>query len=204
GRRDGREWLPRGRLRDAPRAAPHRRRRLRAPGRRRGAGLVGGRGARRVHPVVPLPHAAPQRSQPLPARAAGAVPHLQRRVARRPARGVLPGEARGVRAAGRVRRAHGRVAHRRLPGPSGVSGGPGAPAEVEPATRVDEVVELYRRWAWHRYDESVSQLDHALQTAALAERDGAPDALVAAALLHDVGHLLDLAAADGAYGERTV
>ena len=85
-----------------------------------------------------------------------------------------------------------------------MSGGPGAPAEVEPATRVDEVVELYRRWAWHRYDESVSQLDHALQTAALAERDGAPDALVAAALLHDVGHLLDLAAADGAYGERTV
>jgi phosphonate degradation associated HDIG domain protein len=39
-------------------------------------------------------------------------------------------------------------------------------------------------------DEQVTQLTHALQTAALAERDGAPPSLVAAALLHDVGHLL--------------
>ncbi len=38
--------------------------------------------------------------------------------------------------------------------------------------------------------ESVSQLEHALQAAALARRDGAGAALVAAALLHDVGHLL--------------
>jgi gamma-butyrobetaine dioxygenase len=36
--------------------------------------------------------------------------------------------------------------------------------------------------------EPVSQAAHMLQTAALAERDGAADALVAAALLHDVGH----------------
>ena len=39
-------------------------------------------------------------------------------------------------------------------------------------------------------NEAITQLDHALQTAALAEADGAPDALVVAALLHDVGHLL--------------
>lgn len=38
--------------------------------------------------------------------------------------------------------------------------------------------------------EQVSQLAHALQSAALAERDGAAPELVAAALLHDVGHLL--------------
>jgi len=38
--------------------------------------------------------------------------------------------------------------------------------------------------------EAVSQLEHALQSAALAMADGADDALVAAALLHDVGHLL--------------
>ena len=37
--------------------------------------------------------------------------------------------------------------------------------------------------------EPVSQLDHALQCAALAASAGAPDAVVAAALLHDVGHL---------------
>jgi gamma-butyrobetaine dioxygenase len=38
--------------------------------------------------------------------------------------------------------------------------------------------------------ERVTQLEHALQSAALAEADGAPDALVIAALLHDIGHLL--------------
>ncbi|MGH3404629.1 MAG: HD domain-containing protein [Streptosporangiaceae bacterium] len=36
--------------------------------------------------------------------------------------------------------------------------------------------------------EPVTQAAHMLQAAALAERDGAPGALVAAALLHDVGH----------------
>jgi phosphonate degradation associated HDIG domain protein len=61
------------------------------------------------------------------------------------------------------------------------------------ASSVDEVLALYRRHAGDRYDEDVTQLDHALQTAALARAEGAPDALVAAALLHDVGHLLDLA-----------
>lgn len=40
------------------------------------------------------------------------------------------------------------------------------------------------------YDEDVSQLDHARQAASLAEADGAPDELVVAALLHDIGHLL--------------
>jgi gamma-butyrobetaine dioxygenase len=36
--------------------------------------------------------------------------------------------------------------------------------------------------------EAVSQSAHMLQAAALAERAGAPAALIAAALLHDVGH----------------
>jgi len=36
----------------------------------------------------------------------------------------------------------------------------------------------------------VTQKEHALQAAWLAEQDGCPDALVAAALLHDVGHLV--------------
>jgi phosphonate degradation associated HDIG domain protein len=66
------------------------------------------------------------------------------------------------------------------------------------AGTVDEVLALYDRWAGGNYDETLSQLDHALQTAALAVDAGAGDELVAAALLHDVGHLLDLAAHDGA------
>jgi len=37
--------------------------------------------------------------------------------------------------------------------------------------------------------EGVTQLQHALQTAQLAEQAGAPLALVAAALFHDIGHL---------------
>jgi phosphonate degradation associated HDIG domain protein len=38
--------------------------------------------------------------------------------------------------------------------------------------------------------EPVTQLEHALQCALLAEQQGADDALVTAALLHDLGHLL--------------
>ncbi len=39
--------------------------------------------------------------------------------------------------------------------------------------------------------EPVTQLEHALQSAALAIDDDAPPELVVAALLHDIGHLLD-------------
>lgn len=40
------------------------------------------------------------------------------------------------------------------------------------------------------YDESVTQLAHALQAAELARAAGAPASLITAALLHDLGHLL--------------
>lgn len=40
------------------------------------------------------------------------------------------------------------------------------------------------------FGEAVSELEHALQAAWLAQDSGASDALVAAALLHDLGHLL--------------
>lgn len=60
------------------------------------------------------------------------------------------------------------------------------------ARSVDEVLDLFGSFAQDRYDEDVTQLEHALQTAALAVADGATDPLVAAALLHDVGHLLSL------------
>lgn len=40
------------------------------------------------------------------------------------------------------------------------------------------------------YDEVVTEREHALQAAQLAEAAGAPDVTVAAALLHDVGRLL--------------
>ncbi|MGB6057475.1 MAG: hypothetical protein WBF71_04360 [Microthrixaceae bacterium] len=61
------------------------------------------------------------------------------------------------------------------------------------ARSVDEVLGLFEEYGQDHYDETVTQLDHALQTAAHARADGADRHLVAAALLHDVGHLLDLA-----------
>jgi phosphonate degradation associated HDIG domain protein len=60
------------------------------------------------------------------------------------------------------------------------------------AADLDEIVELYERCGSDHYDEDVSQLAHALQSAQLATDADAADALVAAALLHDVGHLLAL------------
>ncbi|CAN5400103.1 HD domain-containing protein [soil metagenome] len=78
-----------------------------------------------------------------------------------------------------------------------------AQARPESAASIDEVLALYERYGAERYDEDLRQTDHALQTAALAVRDGAADELVVAALLHDVGHLLDLARG-GATGRPSV
>ena len=55
----------------------------------------------------------------------------------------------------------------------------------------DEVLSLFRERGGSQYGgEAVTQLEHALQAATFAEREGATKALIAAALLHDVGHLL--------------
>jgi phosphonate degradation associated HDIG domain protein len=52
--------------------------------------------------------------------------------------------------------------------------------------------ELYAAMGGRMYSgEPVTQLEHALQTAWLAERDGASPALVAASLLHDIGHMVN-------------
>ena len=64
---------------------------------------------------------------------------------------------------------------------------------------------IYERFALHGDDgygsDRVRQREHALQCAALAEADGAAPALIAAALLHDIGHLIhDLGAAPAARG----
>jgi [1-hydroxy-2-(trimethylamino)ethyl]phosphonate dioxygenase len=57
---------------------------------------------------------------------------------------------------------------------------------------VDDIMDLFaRRGSVAYHGEAVSQTEHALQAAELAAQEGAPDHLVVAALLHDVGHLLD-------------
>jgi [1-hydroxy-2-(trimethylamino)ethyl]phosphonate dioxygenase len=59
---------------------------------------------------------------------------------------------------------------------------------VDP-TSIDELFELYETLGDRTYGESITQNEHALQCAALARDAGASDALIVAALFHDVGHL---------------
>ena len=55
---------------------------------------------------------------------------------------------------------------------------------------VDELLALYEEKGSESYGEQVTTMMHAVQCAQLAKDDGASDELVAAALLHDVGHLV--------------
>ena len=55
---------------------------------------------------------------------------------------------------------------------------------------VVEVATLFETYGSSTYDEGVTLRQHCLQTAALASATAASDDLVAAALLHDIGHLL--------------
>lgn len=56
---------------------------------------------------------------------------------------------------------------------------------------IDQIIRLYRTEGAARYGmEAIDQEQHALQCAQLAQEAGARPALVAAALLHDLGHLL--------------
>lgn len=56
---------------------------------------------------------------------------------------------------------------------------------------VDEIIDLYRHEGARQYGrEAVSQLEHALQCAHLAEQAEAKPELIAACFLHDVGHMV--------------
>jgi phosphonate degradation associated HDIG domain protein len=56
---------------------------------------------------------------------------------------------------------------------------------------LQQIDEILRDRATGRYGLSkVNQLQHALQSAWLAERNAEPDSMVAAALLHDIGHMI--------------
>ena len=65
---------------------------------------------------------------------------------------------------------------------------------------IDQIVALYKQRGAEEYGgEVVSQLEHALQCATLAERNDGDETLVAAALLHDIGHLLGESGDDAAH-----
>ena len=60
------------------------------------------------------------------------------------------------------------------------------------ALTLDDIHALFARHGASQYSgEPVTQLEHALQTAHLAEQSDADDELVTACLLHDLGHLLN-------------
>jgi phosphonate degradation associated HDIG domain protein len=57
---------------------------------------------------------------------------------------------------------------------------------------ISDICILFARKGGRAYDgEPVTQLEHALQAAGRAEQSGASPAIVTAALLHDLGHLLN-------------
>ncbi len=61
------------------------------------------------------------------------------------------------------------------------------------ALSLDDIRHLFDTHGSMAYSgEPVTQLQHALQTACLAEEAGASRELIVAALLHDLGHLLNL------------
>ncbi len=60
-----------------------------------------------------------------------------------------------------------------------------------PPLSLEDIEGLYAARGALRYGEGISQTEHAVQCAALAEEDGGPPSLIAAALLHDIGHLFE-------------
>ncbi|MEQ8344179.1 MAG: hypothetical protein RIB84_09110 [Sneathiellaceae bacterium] len=70
---------------------------------------------------------------------------------------------------------------------------------------LDDAFALYDARGQESYGEAITQLAHALQSGLQAEQAGAPPALVTAAVLHDIGHLLhrdSRAAHDNAVDDR--
>ena len=61
-------------------------------------------------------------------------------------------------------------------------------------SRLSSLTDIERLYATHgglNYGEGVTQMEHALQCAALAEANGGAPSLIAASLLHDIGHLFE-------------
>ena len=62
---------------------------------------------------------------------------------------------------------------------------------------IDSILSMYSTWGNETYDEDITQLAHALQCAALAKHEGSSEELIAAALLHDIGHLFEIERRNG-------
>src|ERR1700754_308115 len=61
----------------------------------------------------------------------------------------------------------------------------------------DEIMDLYKGYGGAEYaGEKVSQLEHMMQAAQLAEEEGYDEEVVLAAFLHDIGHISEAARGD--------
>ena len=75
---------------------------------------------------------------------------------------------------------------------SAARGSEASALDVQANATIEAIRQLFARLGDRAYSgEPVTQLEHALQSAALAQAAGASEALVAAALLHDIGHLVN-------------
>lgn len=61
----------------------------------------------------------------------------------------------------------------------------------EPRDMIAMIFEAFDREGAEHYGENISQLQHALQCAQLAQEHGCSDALTAASLLHDLGRMVE-------------
>jgi phosphonate degradation associated HDIG domain protein len=61
---------------------------------------------------------------------------------------------------------------------------------MSPSSVIDNIFRLFNERGHRHYGEQVSEREHALQTATFAQQFGEPAPVVAAALLHDYGHLI--------------
>ena len=63
--------------------------------------------------------------------------------------------------------------------------------------KINEIFFLYEKYGKYDYiGEEISQLEHMIQAAMLAEEDGQPEFVILAALFHDIGHLVVLDTCD--------
>jgi phosphonate degradation associated HDIG domain protein len=62
----------------------------------------------------------------------------------------------------------------------------------------DQILDIYATRGTEHYGEDVNQSEHAEQCAHHARMDGASDDLIVAALLHDIGHLIQKQGTDAA------
>ena len=70
--------------------------------------------------------------------------------------------------------------------------------ESEVDATLNELFALYERYGAEAYGEAVTQTEHMVQSAQLADREGYDEEVVLAAFLHDIGHLYASAGAEAA------